>query len=75
MLNIETKLLPNENEGSCFLWCFHHSSCYLPINYENENIYCRWFNCCPGCIEFNMKKKYCKEGIYLCVCFTLTLEE
>lgn len=70
----ETNLLSN-NKNSCCLWCFHHSSCYLPIKYENETIYYHWFNCCPGCIEFSMNKKnYCKEGIYLCVCFTLILE-
>lgn len=71
MSNDETKLLDN-NDNNCYLWCFHHT---FPIKYENENIYCHWFNCCPGCIEFTMKKKYCKEGIYLCVCFTFVLEE
>ena len=67
MIEKYTMNLIEKPSGNCL--------CCMPIKYENENIYCRYFNCCPTCFELTCKKKVCMDtSIFLCCCLTIIFE-
>ena len=70
LMKLERSKLSSSNK--IWLWWFLNSTPNGVSSCDGENIYFKWFNCCPGNLELKFNKCWCKKSkVCFCCCFSL----